>query len=166
MRSEAQPSHPQHEALLWQAGRLLPDEEAPDFPTSELEAYRRGELGADQANRIESALLKDGRLRERLAASAGTDREGAPPAEIRERVLAAFAEAAPSEADAANTVVADATAEHSESRHRTPASATASTATESEAEAEPTGGGKVLAFPGWKSAPRTVGIGRAHSELQ
>lgn len=123
-RPDAAPTDERGLAWLWEAGRKLDEprtseEVASAVTNAELVAYRRSELSADEAGRVEAALLASTELRERLAALAraersqpvssetvstgsdpgsgtdsGTDSDTilfeAPPVAVREKVLAGF----------------------------------------------------------------------------
>jgi len=83
------------EELLWELSRLNEEGEAgPSVSGEELEAWRAGRLSEADAERVEARLAADPAARTRLAELAEI-RPPAPPAAVRDRVLARFAGEAP-----------------------------------------------------------------------
>jgi hypothetical protein len=83
---------PESEELLWQAGATIGDDlgaAAVEVGEAELAAFREGRLAPARQEEIEGLLLGSAVLRRRLAQLAEVGR-AAPPAAVRERVLAAF----------------------------------------------------------------------------
>ena len=80
------------EEILWQLAAVDDDRsattESRDWSDDDLVAYRRGELDDEAAGRVERLLASDRRARHRLVELAGLD--VAPPAAVRDRVLAAL----------------------------------------------------------------------------